>query len=160
MQTDPNQGAVRAYKRSRICANSRTARLGPQLDHDHHTYLGVPTIHSLFLSNVEQWFHYSPQFRRNLVQLPHDGRTVVLRTLARGDVPAPPEDRWHFSVQTLDEFVARMDSPVKRLRRVQDLIPDMARSVRPGVRGLSWLGQVPNPMPRPWHELPPLRGVE
>lgn len=57
MQTDPNQGAVRAYKRSRICANSRTARLGPQLDHDHHTYLGVPTIHSLFLSNVEQWFH-------------------------------------------------------------------------------------------------------
>ncbi|MFO0620481.1 MAG: hypothetical protein U0745_03720 [Polyangia bacterium] len=156
------------YGRIRALMISRRviARVGDL--HGERTLLGLGqsartlnvTMRTIYLSNVEQWFHYSPQFRRNLVQLPHDGRTVVLRTLARGDVPAPPEDRWHFSVQTLDEFVARMDSPVKRLRRVQDLIPDMARSVRPGVRGLSWLGQVPNPMPRPWHELPPLRGVE
>lgn len=111
----------------------------------------------IYLSNVEQWFRYSPQFRRNLVKLPHDGRTVVLRTLARGDVPAPPQDRWHFSIQTLDEFIARIDSPFRRLRRVQDLVPDMAQSKRPGIRGLSWLGNLPPPVPRPWRDLPPLR---
>ena len=115
-------------------------------------------VRAVYLSNVEQWFRYSPQFRRNLVQLPHDRRTLVLRTLARGDVPAPDEDRWHFSIQSLDEFIARMDSPVRKLRRVQDLVPDMAKAKRPGLRGLSWLGELPNPIPVPWHHLPPLRG--
>ena len=151
--------------RELMLARRVIARIGDL--HGEHTLVSIGqaaralnvTMRTIYLSNVEQWFHYSPQFRRNLVQLPHDRRTVVLRTLARGDVPAPDEDRWHFSVQTLDEFIARIDNPVKRLRRVQDLIPDMARSVRPGVRGLSWLGEVPNPMPRPWAELPPLRGT-
>ncbi|MBL9041069.1 MAG: hypothetical protein JNM83_05685 [Myxococcales bacterium] len=150
--------------RELMTARRVIARVGDL--HGERTLLGIGqaarslqvTMRTIYLSNVEQWFRYSPQFRRNLVQLPHDGRTVVLRTLARGDVPAPPEDRWHFSVQTLDEFIARIDSPVRRLRRVQDLIPDMSRAHRPGVRGLSWLGQVPDPMPRPWSELPPLRG--
>lgn len=149
--------------RELMIARRVIARVGDL--HGERTLLGIGqaarslqvTLRTIYLSNVEQWFRYSPQFRRNLVQLPHDGRTVVLRTLARGDVPAPPEDRWHFSVQTLDEFIARIDSPVRRLRRVQDLIPDMSRAHRPGIRGLSWLGQVPNPMPRPWSELPPLR---
>ena len=94
----------------------------------------------------------------DLATLPLDDAKSY-QMLARGDVPAPPEDRWHFSVQSLDEFIARIDSPVRKLRRVQDLVPDMARATRPGVRGLSWLGGLPNPPPRPWSELPPLRNT-
>ncbi len=153
------------YSRIRelMIAKRVIARVGDL--HGERTMLGIGdaaralrvTMRTVYLSNVEQWFQYSPQFRRNLVHLPHDGRTIVLRTLARGDVPAPDLDRWHFSVQSLDEFIARIDSPIRRLRRVQDLVPDMAKANRPGVRGLSWLGQLPNPMPRPWSEIPPLR---
>ncbi|HRI50702.1 MAG TPA: hypothetical protein PLW65_11020, partial [Pseudomonadota bacterium] len=109
--------------------------------------------------NVEQWFRYSPQFRRNLAGLPRDDKTVVVRTLARGELPAPDQDRWHFSVQTLDDFLFRMESAQPPAQGVLDLMPAMARSHQPGLRGLSWLGAV-RAQPRPrleWALLPPLR---
>ena len=116
-------------------------------------------VRTLYLSNVEQWFRYSPQFRRNLAGLPRDDKTVVLRTLARGELPAPDQDRWHFSVQTLDDFLFRMESALPPAQGVLDLMPAMARSHQPGLRGLSWLGAV-RAQPRPrleWALLPPLR---
>ena len=116
-------------------------------------------VRTLYLSNVEQWFRYSPQFRRNLAGLPRDDQTVVVRTLARGELPAPDQDRWHFSVQTLDDFLFRMESAQPPAQGVLDLMPAMARSRQPGLRGLSWLGAV-RAQPRPrleWALLPPLR---
>lgn len=116
-------------------------------------------VRTLYLSNVEQWFRYSPQFRRNLAGLPRDDKTVVVRTLARGELPAPDQDRWHFSVQTLDDFLFRMESALPPAQGVLDLMPAMARSRQPGLRGLSWLGAV-RAQPRPrleWALLPPLR---
>lgn len=97
-------------------------------------------IRVVYLSNAEQWFRYSPQFRRNMAALPRDGRAVVLRTLARWEVPAAPGDRWHFSAQTLDDFVRRLQAP-DGPRRVHDLMGDMARHSRdPALpRGLSLL---------------------
>ena len=94
---------------------------------------------TLYLSNVEQWFKYSPQFQRNLSALPAAPRAQVLRTLARWELHPPPGDRWHFSVQPLGDFLARMRSG--ELRLVQGLIPEMQRSER--ARGLSVLGESP-----------------
>lgn len=116
-------------------------------------------LHTIYLSNVEQWFHYSAQFQRNMAALPHDAATVVLRTLARGELVLPEQDRWHFSVQTLDDFLARMQAPVAPLTSVHGLMPAMLRATSPGVRGVSWIGPVlPTQPSRPeWSVLPPLR---
>lgn len=116
-------------------------------------------VRTLYISNVEQWFRYSPQFRRNMQALPRDAKTLVLRTLARGELPIPDEDRWHFSVQTLDDFIARMESTQAPATEVQDFMPEMVRSARSGSHGLSFLGAVteqPRPL-LPWKVLPPLR---
>lgn len=116
-------------------------------------------FHTVYLSNVEQWFHYSAQFQRNMAALPHNAATVVLRTLARGELTFPEQDRWHFSVQTLDDFLARMSAPVQPLTAVHGLMPAMTRARSPGVTGLSWIGPVlpTQPVKPSWQALPPLR---
>jgi hypothetical protein len=39
------------------------------------------TVRVLYLSNIEQYFRYREPFKRNMLQLPFDGSTLVLRTL-------------------------------------------------------------------------------
>ena len=116
-------------------------------------------LRTIYLSNVEQWFHYSAQFQRNMASLPRDAATIVLRTLARGELILPEQDRWHFSVQTLDDFLARMQAPVMPLTSVHGLMPAMTRATSPGVRGVSWIGAVlpTEPVKPSWSALPPLR---
>jgi hypothetical protein len=157
--------ALYAYIRGLMQARRVIARVGDL--HGETTILAIGAaarrlgfvVRTVYLSNVEQWFRYSPQFRRNLASLPRDGKTIVLRTLARGELPAPEQDRWHFSVQTLDDFLFRMEEAKPPAREVLNLMPEMARSRQPGLHGLSWLGSV-QAMPRPaaeWALLPPLR---
>lgn len=156
------------YQRVRALMLDRrvVARVGDL--HGESTLLGIARVAStarllirtVYLSNVEQWFRYSQQFQRNLATLPHDGRTVVLRTLARGELPLPDEDRWHFSVQLLDDFVRMMRTG--EVVRVQGLMPAMAAARRPGAFGLSFLGEVKEgarPLV-PWRVLPPLRPAD
>jgi hypothetical protein len=135
-----------AHVRALMQARRVIARVGDL--HGEQTLLSISEaarrmgvqIRVVYLSNAEQWFRYSPQFRRNMAALPRDGQAVVLRTLARWEVPAAPGDRWHFSAQTLDDFVRRLQAP-DGLRRVHDLMGDMARHSRdPALpRGLSLL---------------------
>jgi hypothetical protein len=121
---------------------------------------GIP-LRTVYLSNAEQWFRYSPQFQRNMMALPHEPGTLVLRTIARGELPTPDLDRWHFSVQTLDEFLQRMADTQRPARKVGDLLPDMLASRRPGSLGLSWLGAVQPPRtPLVLRELPPVRPAD
>jgi len=141
------------------------ARIGDL--HGERTLLGIAaaaraaniTLHAIYLSNVEQWFRYSLQFRRNLESLPRDAGTLVLRTLARGELSFPEEDRWHFSTQTLDDFVERMEAQTDPVTSVRGLMPLMQQARQPGVRGISWIGPVRRmpPPPVPWKFLPPLR---
>ncbi len=135
--------------------------------HGERTMLGIAgaaraakvAVRTVYLSNVEQWFHYSPQFRRNLQALPHDPKTLVLRTLARGELSFPSEDRWHFSVESLDDFLGKMEAPVNPVTSVRGLMPAMLGAKLPGPRGISWIGDVQAgpPLPRSWTTLPPLR---
>lgn len=137
--------------------------------HGEATLLGIAqaarqagtTLRTVYLSNAEQWFRYSPQFQRNMLALPHEPRTLVLRTLARGELPTPDGDRWHFSVQTLDAFLGRMAEEQNPARKIGDLVPDMLAGRRLGSLGLSWLGPV-QPPPRTLYlaELPAVRPAD
>jgi hypothetical protein len=157
--------ALYAYVRKLMIERRVVARIGDL--HGEKTLLGIATasraagimLRTLYLSNVEQWFRYSPQFRRNLLALPRDAKTQVLRTLARGELSFPDQDRWHFSVQPLDDFIAKMEAPVKPIVNVHGLMPFMASGTLPGQAGLSWIGAVqkPPPPPRNIETLPPLR---
>lgn len=149
-----------AYVRQLMFERRIVARVGDL--HGERTLLGIAdaarasgvTILSIYLSNVEQWFHYSPQFRRNLEAMPRDAGTLVLRTLARGELTFPDEDRWHFSVQTLADFVERMSAPTHPLTAVRGLMPAMQQASVPGQRGISWIGIV---QPHSMRYFPPLR---
>lgn len=119
-------------------------------------------VRTFYLSNVEQWFRYSPQFIANVQAMPRDRSTVLLRTLARGDLPTPELDRWHFSVETLDDFLAKVTAQNLPLRTVQGLAPLMVAGSTQTKNGLSLLGNVAQHKPPPpallW--LPPLRLAE
>jgi hypothetical protein len=159
--------ALYQHVRSLMIARRVVPRVGDL--HGEATLLGIAqaakqagvTLRTVYLSNAEQWFRYSPQFQRNMLALPHEPRTVVLRTLARGELPTPDGDRWHFSVQTLDAFLSRMAEEQRPARKVGDLVPDMLAGRRPGSLGLSWLGPV-QPPPRTLYlaELPAVRPAD
>ncbi len=71
--------------------------------------LGLP-VHIIYTSNAESFFKYNPQFRENLAALPHDDKTVILRTYKHG-MPSPIGDLWHFNLHQLDDFLARLALP-------------------------------------------------
>ncbi len=106
------------------------------------------TVRTVYLSNAEQWFRYSPQFTSNMAALPGDSGSIVLRTLARHELPTPPGDRWHFSVQPLSNFVTRLAAPQNGLALVQGLIGEMIQNdqTQAGARGLSYLNGA-SPLP-------------
>ncbi|MDX9719906.1 MAG: hypothetical protein RBU37_04100 [Myxococcota bacterium] len=70
------------------------------------TELGVP-IRVLYLSNAEQYWNYTEQFKSNMLCLPFDEKTVVLRTSATK--PVNKDYRYH--VQAGDVFRAWLEHP-------------------------------------------------
>jgi hypothetical protein len=71
--------------------------------------LSLP-VRIIYTSNAEGFFKYNPQFRENLAALPHDEKTVILRTYKHG-MPSPIGDLWHFNLHQLDDFLARLALP-------------------------------------------------
>ena len=71
--------------------------------------LGVP-LRVVYLSNAEEWFHYTAAFRESFSALPGDGSSVVLRTSERFEL-APADGKWNYQVQALADFVARLADP-------------------------------------------------
>jgi hypothetical protein len=71
--------------------------------------LNLP-VRIIYTSNAEGFFKYNPQFRDNFAQLPHDEKTVVLRTFKHG-MPAALGDLWHYNLHQLDDFLARLALP-------------------------------------------------
>lgn len=71
--------------------------------------LNLP-VRIIYTSNAEGFFKYNAQFRENLAALPHDEKTVILRTYKHG-MPSPIGDLWHFNLHQLDDFLARLALP-------------------------------------------------
>jgi hypothetical protein len=71
---------------------------------------GVLSAHALpvkvlYLSNIEQYFTYRKPFKANMLALPFDGGSLVLRTL-----PGRPAG-FHYILQRGDDFHAWMRAP-------------------------------------------------
>jgi hypothetical protein len=58
----------------------------------------------VYLSNVEQYMAYTPNFRRNFLALDLDVDAVVIRTLARRSFGRAPGDAYHYNVQSAPLF--------------------------------------------------------
>lgn len=71
--------------------------------------LGLP-VRVVYTSNAEGFFRYTQAFKDNLASLPHDEKTVVLRTYKRG-MFAPEGDLWHYNLHKMDDFLARIATP-------------------------------------------------
>lgn len=67
-------------------------------------------VRAVYTSNAEGFFKYTPAFRDNLKSLPHDDKSVMIRTYKHG-MPSPLGDTWHYNVHQLDDFLARLELP-------------------------------------------------
>ena len=57
-------------------------------------------LNALYLSNAEQYFEYSPEFRRNMIAMPWGEKSVALRTLGWGMHGFVDEkEEYHYNVQ-------------------------------------------------------------
>lgn len=74
------------------------------------TKLGVP-VRVLYLSNAEKYFKYSKQFARNVLGLPFDAKTVVLRAQGRGEGNGVEDDGFYvYEIQTGESMRGWLES--------------------------------------------------
>jgi hypothetical protein len=59
----------------------------------------------IYLSNVEQYVDFTPEFRRNFIGLPVGEKGVVVRTLGWGAFGFAPEEEYHYNVQPAPKFL-------------------------------------------------------
>ncbi len=71
--------------------------------------LKIP-VRIVYTSNAEGFFRYTPAFRDNLAALPHDGKSIVLRTY-KHRLASPVGDMWHYDLHQIDDFLARINQP-------------------------------------------------
>ncbi|MCH9686282.1 MAG: hypothetical protein K0V04_32920 [Deltaproteobacteria bacterium] len=95
------------------------------------------TVRVLYMSNAEEYFTYTPQFRANVQALPTDDRSVVLRTIYAKTWPHA--DLWSYQVQPLADFEARVSAQRGRSRNgmLRHATRDAAVDREPGPRGLT-----------------------
>jgi hypothetical protein len=68
-------------------------------------------VRLLYLSNAEEYFRYPENYRRNIIELPIDERTLLIRTVTSGtkrfgwpDGEKFEEVPFHYNIQRLDNF--------------------------------------------------------
>lgn len=81
--------------------------------------LGLP-VTVLYLSNAEEYYDYTSQYRANIKALPVSEHSVVLRTIySKKWVHA--DALWNYQVQPLADYQARLDDPkITRRTRMLD----------------------------------------
>ncbi|MBL4685786.1 MAG: hypothetical protein JKY37_14420 [Nannocystaceae bacterium] len=99
--------------------------------------LGVP-VRVLYMSNAEEYFKYTDDFRANIESLPlDDARSVVLRTIySKRWVHA---DLWAYQVQPILDFRGRLADRKNRSRNPMLRLAENAKELtrKAGPRGLS-----------------------
>ncbi len=71
--------------------------------------LNVP-VRAIYTSNAEGFFKYTDAFRENLAAMPHDDKTVMIRTF-KHRFPSARGDTWHYNLHQLDDFLSRLALP-------------------------------------------------
>ncbi len=100
---------------------------------------GVP-LRVLYLSNAEQYFEYSPAFRRNIIVQPWDDRSVVVRTQPHKEDVVDDDMGYRFNLQPGPNFAAWM-----RQSSVKDLFAMMRFKTKTSQIGVSVLRRDPEP---------------
>lgn len=67
-------------------------------------------VRAIYTSNAEGFFNYTQNFRDNFKSLPHDDKSVMIRTYKRGMTIAVG-CTWHYNLHQLDDFLSRLDQP-------------------------------------------------
>ena len=103
-------------------------------------------VRVLYMSNAEEYFKYTPDFRANIEALPiDDGKSVVLRTIY--SKKWPHADLWAYQVQPIVDFRTRLAD--KRIRsrspmlRLAKNAKELTRVAEP--KGLSLVAMSPKP---------------
>jgi len=91
-------------------------------------------FHVVYLSNVEQYIDYGPEFRRNLGLLPVSDDGVIVRTLGWGAFGFAEGEEYHYNVQPLPKFTAWLQQS-----RVKNLPNMLHFRTRTEIQGLSLL---------------------
>ncbi|HWB79614.1 MAG TPA: hypothetical protein VG755_31845 [Nannocystaceae bacterium] len=111
-----------------------------------HTLAGVAEVlHEaglrlgvIYLSNLEQYVDYTPQFRRNLLAFDVADDAVVVRTLGWRSFGFAPGEHYHYNVQPAPLFAGWLRH--NRVKRLPDLLLQRTKT---GTRGLSILDREP-----------------
>lgn len=89
----------------------------------------------IYLSNVEQYVDYTPEWRRNFIGLPVGEEGVVVRTLGWGGFGFVDEaEKYHYNVQPAPKFLAWLEQS-----RVKNLPTMLHHRTRTTTQGLSLL---------------------
>lgn len=89
----------------------------------------------IYLSNVEQYVDYTPEWRRNFLGLPVGDKGVVVRTLGWGGFGFVDEaEKYHYNVQPAPKFLAWLEQS-----RVKNLPTMLHHRTRTQTQGLSLL---------------------
>jgi hypothetical protein len=80
--------------------------------------LGLP-VTVLYLSNAEEYYDYTTQYRQNIKALPTNENSIVLRTIYSKEW-VHADSLWNYQVQPLADYKARLDDP-KLTRRTRML---------------------------------------
>lgn len=102
--------------------------------------LGVP-VRVLYMSNAEEYFKYTKQFRENMRAQPIDDATMVLRTIY--SKKWEHADLWAYQIQPMSDFLARLDQGAKAASRNPMLhYAEWAKELEKdtGIKGFSRLG--------------------
>lgn len=89
--------------------------------------LRVP-MHIVYLSNAEMYLPYSKAFLANMRAVPHDARSLLVRTVRHPKLPMRG-DRWHYNIEPFgSDFVPRLATGL--YHRIYNLMRDFYRSPR------------------------------
>ena len=99
----------------------------------------------IYLSNVEQYVDYTPEWRRNFIGLPVGDKSVVVRTLGWGGFGFVDEaEKYHYNVQPGPKFMAWLEQS-----RVKNLPNMLHYRTRTDTQGLSLLDGEVKPSKKP-----------
>ncbi len=100
--------------------------------------LGLP-VRVVYLSNAEEYYDYTKQYRQNIMGLPTDENSIVLRTIySKKWVHA--DSLWNYQVQPMADYKLRLEDPkVLRRTRMLDAVDKLGVLERDadGIKGLS-----------------------
>ena len=104
---------------------------------DHQLTMGI-----IYLSNAEQYFDFTPTYRRNIIVQPFDEKSLILRTRPWDELGFPEGGKYHYNVQAGTNFAEWLR--VHRVKNASRLLAGWRTNVEE-VPGTSVVKRKPRP---------------